>query len=399
MTRRWDGPNLLIGQSGGATAVINASLTGAIIAARESGAFAGVLGMRGGIEGALRGDLIDLGNLPEEKLQVLRRTPSSALQTGRYKLLEEDLGTVLNRLTELGVTAMVFIGGNDSADTTHRLAKHAADRDYPLQVIHVPKTVDNDLVGTDHCPGYGSIARVMANVVRDATFDTLAAPPLYPVKFIEAMGRDAGWVAAAGTLGFSVSEWDLLPLVYLPERKPEDTNQIVEAVAADVAERGWSVVIIPETLRDASGRHLGGETPNWVDQFGHAYFPSAGEALARLTNERLGLRARYEKVGSWARMSISMVSETDLREAWDLGRAAIDALNRGETSVMMALRRRSDGPYRCDIEAIPVDTVANQVRQLPSSFLAPDGKGVTASFASYAYPLLGPNPVPEYARL
>jgi ATP-dependent phosphofructokinase / diphosphate-dependent phosphofructokinase len=393
------GPNLLIGQSGGATAVINASLTGVIAAARESGVFREILGMRGGIEGALRSDLIELGNLPDAKLQALRRTPSAALQTGRYKLQDDDLDPLLDRLAERGITAMIFIGGNDSADTTQRLAAHAAERDYPLQVIHIPKTVDNDLVGTDHCPGYGSLARVMANVVRDATFDTLAAPALYPVKFIETMGRDAGWVAAAGTLGFPVAEWDLLPLVYLPERKPRSAEQIIEAVREDVRERGWSVVIVPETLRDASGRHLGGETPDWTDQFGHAYFPSAGDALARLTREKLGLRARYEKIGSWARMSMSLVSGIDLQEAWDLGQAAVEALQRGETAVMMALRRHPSGPYGCEIVSVGVETMANRVRSLPGSFISSDGKGVSASFTSYAYPLLGPEAVPRYARL
>jgi 6-phosphofructokinase 1 len=391
--------NVLVGQSGGATAVINASLAGVIEAACESRRFDRVLGMRGGIEGALQGHVTDLTDLPRETIDGLRRTPSSALQTGRYKLRDADFEPLLDRLTELDVTGMVFIGGNDSADTTYRLAEFAAEREHPLQVVHVPKTVDNDLIGTDHCPGYGSIAKVMANVVRDATFDTLASPPLYPVKFIEAMGRDAGWVAAAGALGFSVAEWDLLPLVYLPERKPESAEAIVEAVAADVGERGWSVVIIPETLRDASERHLGGETPNWIDQFGHAYYPSAGEALARLTSERLGLRARYEKVGSWARMSISLVSDVDAQEAWELGRAAVQALDEGQTSVMMALRRSPDTTYSCEIEAIPVERVANRVRTLPSTFLAEDGRGATAAFASYAYPLLGPDPVPAYVRL
>ncbi|MEJ7838353.1 MAG: diphosphate--fructose-6-phosphate 1-phosphotransferase, partial [Thermomicrobiales bacterium] len=372
---------------------------GVIEAAVESPEFNRVLGMRGGIEGALRGEIQDLTDLPAARIEGLRRTPSSALQTGRYKLQDSDLEPLLARLTEQNVTAMVFIGGNDSADTTHRLAAFAEAQGHPLRVVHVPKTVDNDLVGTDHCPGFPSLARVMANVVRDATFDTLAAPDLYPVKFIESMGRDAGWVAASGTLGFPVSEWDLLPLVYLPERPPESVDVIVDAVAADVANRGWSVVVIPETLRDRSKRHLGGEIPNWVDQFGHAYFPSAGEALARLTNERLGLRARYEKVGSWARMSMSMISETDLEEAGELGRAAVLALAAGETSVMMALRRRASGPYLCEIESVPVVSVANQVRQLPSTFLTDDGKGVSALFSSYAYPLLGPNPVPAYIRL
>ena len=399
MNQPQSGSRLLIGQSGGATAVINASLTGIITAAQASGAFSGILGMRGGIEGVLRGDFIELDTLKPAKIAALQRTPSAALGTGRYKLRDEDMEPLLQRLAARGITAMIFIGGNDSADTTQRLAGHAKIAGYPLQVIHVPKTVDNDLVGTDHCPGYGSLARVIANVVRDATFDTLAAPALYPVKFIEVMGRDAGWVAASGALGFPVTEWDLLPLVYLPEHPPRDAAAIVRAVQEDVRDRGWSVVIVPETLRDASGRHLGGETPEWTDQFGHAYFASAGEALARLTREHLGLRARYEKVGSWARMSMSLISETDLAEAWEIGQAAVAALLRGESAVMMAFRRHPEGPYGCDIVSVPVEQVANQVRTLPDTFIANDGKGVSALFTSYASPLLGADPVPGYARL
>jgi 6-phosphofructokinase 1 len=170
-------------------------------------------------------------------------------------------------------------------------------------------------------------------------------------------------------------------------------------VQADVRERGWSVVVVPETLRDASGRHLGGETPEWTDQFGHEYFASAGEALTRLTREKLGLRARHEKIGSWARMAMSLISETDLTEAWEIGQAAVATLLRGETAVMMTFRRHPEGPYGCDISTIPVEQVANRVRALPDTFISNDEKGASALFTSYASPLLGADPVPGYARL
>lgn len=389
---------LLVGQSGGATAVINASLVGVIEAARDSGQFGRVLGARHGIEGLLNEQFVSLHDQDPATLQTIRNTPSAALGTGRYKLQPGDLDRALEFMRQHGITAFVYIGGNDSADTAHRLAKRAAETGQALRVAAVPKTIDNDLPETDHCPGYGSIARYLANAVRDATYDSIASPQLHAVKFIEVMGRDAGWVAASGVLGFGADERDLEPLVLLPERPPADGDAVLAAIERNLGTRGWSVVVVPETLRTADGRHLGGDEPDYVDGFGHPYHPSTGAALTRLVTQRLKVRARYDKPGTAARMSISLASVVDLDEAHALGAGAVERIAAGETGIVTILRRTGDDPYACIIDAVPIELIANTVRHLPGEFIAEHGLGVTDAFRRYAIPLLGPLPFPRYGR-
>ena len=391
---------LLVGQSGGATAVINASLVGVVEGARAAG-FGRVLGMRHGIEGLLGEDLVDLSDRPAGDLDAVRRTPSAALGTGRHKLAEGDLERALAAIARHGATALAYIGGNDSADTAHRLHGAARAAGQPLVVAAVPKTIDNDLPETDHCPGYGSIARFLANAVRDATYDSLASPQLYPVKFVEVMGRDAGWVPAAAALGFDPAgpEADLAPLVYLPERPPADADAVLAGVESRVAKLGFAVAVVPETLRDAAGRHLGGEQPEYVDAFGHAYFASPGAALVRLVTQRLGRRARCDRPGTIARMSGALASTVDRDEAYRVGWTAAERLAAGASDLMTTLVRTGDDPYGCEIGEAPLAAVANRVRPLPDAFVAPDGRGVTPAFFAYALPLLGPDPLPEYGRL
>ena len=393
------GGTVLIGQSGGPTAVINASLVGVVDAALENGRFGRILGMKNGIEGLLSERFVDLGAQDRITLDRVRVTPSAALGSGRHKLSDDDVDRALDLLAQYNVRAFVYIGGNDSADTTLRLGRRARERGQALAAVAVPKTIDNDLPETDHCPGYGSIARFLANAVRDATYESLSTPQLYPVKFIEVMGRDAGWVPVAGTLGFGPDERDLLPLVLLPERQPASTDAVLAAIQADVDRRGWTVVLVPETLTSADGKHLGGETPEYTDRFGHRYFPSPGLALTRLVQQELGLRARCDRPGTIARMSIALASPVDLEEAHALGRAAVDVIAAGGSDVMTALRRTSNDPYRCEVTTAPLDAVANRVRPLPDEFIRPDGHGVTDAFRAYALPLLGPDPFPPYGRL
>jgi 6-phosphofructokinase len=389
---------LLVGQSGGATAVINASLAGVIEAAIESTAFGRVLGMCGGIEGLLGEQFIDLSKMPSSTLDLLKRTPSAALGTGRYKLRDNDLNKAIDILQRHNVRAFVYIGGNDSADTSHRLHMKALASGYELAVMAVPKTVDNDLEETDHCPGYGSIARYLANATRDAIYDTIAAPQLYPVKFIEVMGRDAGWVPAACTLGLSGGETDLMPLIYLPERPPQSGEQVLEEIEARVESQGYVVAIVPETLRDAMHQHLGGESPEFVDQFGHPYFASPAAALTKRVTVELGRRARFDRPGTASRMSISLASQVDLGEAYRLGAEAARLAARGESDQMTALRRTNTDAYACEIVNVPLANVANRVRTLPSNFIGQDNRSVTTAFRDYALPLLGPDAFPRYVR-
>lgn len=389
---------LLVGQSGGATAVINASLAGVVDAARASGEFGRVLGLRNGIEGLFQQRFVDLSRQDQATIDRIRRTPSAALGTGRYKLREEDLDRAVIAMRDLGVTAFVYIGGNDSADTAHRLEQHARAIGYDLHVMSVPKTIDNDLPETDYCPGYPSIARFLGNAVRDATYDSIASPQLYPVKFVEVMGRDAGWVTAAGALGFGEDEADLAPLLLLPERAPQSVEDVLGAIEADVKRRGFSIVVLPETMRTATGQHFGGETPEYVDGFGHPYFPSTGAAMTRLVSQELHLRARYDKPGTAARMSIALASEVDLADAGRLGAGAVERIIAGESGFMTALSRTSDEPYVAEIVAVPLEKIANRVRHLDAAFIGEDGMSVTPAFHAYMRPLLGEEPFPAYGR-
>ena len=391
---------LLVGQSGGATAVINATLAGVVESALDTGAFSRVLGMRNGIEGLLRNDLIDLGTQKPATITALRHTPSAALGTTRRKVTDADLDPILARLREHDVRGVVYIGGNDSADTAHRLHQAAKAAGYELSVISAPKTVDNDLPHTDHCPGYPSAARFLANVVRDATYDTLAAPSLYPIKFIEVMGRDAGWLAAATALGFGDTERDLAPLIFFPERAPESAEQALAEVVQQVEERGWCVAIVPETLRDAGERHLSGAEPLYTDPHGHEYYPSPAETLTMLAiRETPYHRARYERPGSAARMSTLLASPVDRQEAYDLGWAAAARAAAGQSDIMVTLDRLSDEPYQCALGVAPLAEIANQARPFPDGFIAPGGRAPSESYRAYALPLLGPDPFPVYARL
>lgn len=390
---------LLVGQSGGATAVINASLAGIVSEANQSRTWNRVLGLSHGVEGLFNHRFIDLTNIDDDLLHRIARTPSAALGTGRFKLKDDDLARAVLTMQTLGVTAFVYIGGNDSADTAHRIGQFARNINYELSVMSVPKTIDNDLPETDFCPGYPSIARYLGNAMRDATYDTIASPQINPVKFMEVMGRDAGWVAAACTAGFSESEQDLLPLLLLPERAPESSDQVLQAIQKDVEKRGFSMVVVPETMRTRSGHHFGGDEPDYIDSFGHPYHSSTGSAMTRLVREKLGMRARYDKPGTSARMSIALASDVDLEMARKLGARAVRAINDGKTGKMTALRRQSDNPLEFEITLVPQTNIANRVRHLDESFIGKDGMSVTPRFHEYLRPLLGEAPFQQYARL
>lgn len=389
--------NLLVGQSGGATAVINASLVGVVEEALGAGEIGEILGMRRGVEGLLREDFVDLRRQPPGTLDLLRRTPAAALGSCRYKLADDDLDRALDILRRRGVGILLYIGGNDSADTAHRLHEHAARRGANLRVLAIPKTIDNDLPHTDHCPGYGSIARFLALATRDAGRDTETMPQVYPVKVIEVMGRNAGWVAAACALARE-EPGDAPQLVYLPERTPDDLDALLAEVARVHREHGSCVLVVPETLRDAAGKPLGGGEGAFVDPFGHPYHPGVGAMLADRITAALGLRARYDKPGTIARMFGAAVSPTDRAEAEEVGREAVRRALRGESDLMVTIERLGDEPYRVAYGAAPLAAIAHAERRLPDEFIGPDGRSVTPAFRRYALPLLG-GPLPAYGRL
>jgi len=391
------GGNLLVAQSGGATAVINASLAGVVRAAQEHGRFDAIIGARHGIDGVLTERFVDLGRQPAEVLDQLLTTPSAVLGTTRRRLTDETAARAVKILARYKIRAVAYIGGNDSADTALRLAAAARDAGYDLRVVSVPKTIDNDLPGTDHCPGYGSIARFLALAARDAVRDTEATAALYPIKFIEVMGRNAGWVAAATALG-QERDGDGPHLIFFPERPPRNLHGLLEEIQRAYERYGQVVAVVPETLKDAQGRPLSGEDLSWTDPFGHRYYPGPGPALTRAVEEHLGLRARFDKPGTIARMFAACASSVDRREAYEVGAAAVRLLVEGASEVMVTLERVSDDPYTATTGVIAATEVANRERRMPDAFIGPDGRSVTDAFRTYALPLID-GPLPPYARL
>jgi 6-phosphofructokinase len=384
--------NLLVFQSGGVTAVINASMVGVVREGMAHDGIGEIIGARSGVRGLLDGDLIDLRRQPAATLDRVRNTPSAALGSTRHKPTDNDIAHALDALQRLNIGYVCPIGGNDSADTAHRLhlAAHAAGLD--IKFVTVPKTIDNDLPHTDHTPGYASVARAVARMARETAYDT-AALPLFPVKLLEVMGRDAGWVAAAAALAQDGPD-DAPHLIYLPERRPTATEMLDE-IAAVVARVGWCVAVVPETLRDPDGTPIGG-MGTYVDPFGHVYAASPVAALAATLERERGLRTRYDKPGTLARM---MPAALDLDEAEACGREAVRRAIAGESDLMVTIERIPDEPYVVRYGVTPLSGVANTVRTLPDDFITPNGRGVTAAFRRYALPLLGPNPFPPFGRL
>jgi 6-phosphofructokinase len=389
---------LVIGQSGGPTAVINRTLAGVIEAAVASGDGVGpILGLRHGIEGLLAGDVVDLRQQPATFLDDLKETPSSALGSCRFRLQDHDLERALDALRRLDARQFVYIGGNDSADTTYRLAGAARAARYDLACVGAPKTVDNDLVETDHCPGFGSAARFLALAAMEASRDTEAMRRTDPVKIIEVAGRHAGWLAAAAALGRRQPD-EGPHLVYVAEH-PVSADAILGDVSAAYEQFGHVVMVLSENQPDPSGAVLGsGGQPRHVDAFGHAYYDSPAEFLVREIRERLELRARWEKYGTLQRMSVATRSRTDADEALAIGREATRLAVRGESGVMVTVRRESDDPYAWSLGTAPLDRIANAQRLLPPEFISEPRDGPTEAFRRYALPLLG-DPLPRHARL
>jgi 6-phosphofructokinase len=388
--------SLLIGQSGGATAVINASLAGAVQEALRSDQLDGIYGALHGIEGVLERQIIDLRRENHETWSQVLATPSAALGSCRYKLKPEDPARALDMLRALDVRYFLYIGGNDSADTAHRIALAAREADYDLRVIGIPKTIDNDLPITDHCPGYGSAARFIALATIDSALCTEAIPRHYPVKIIEVMGRDAGWLAAASALGKEQPE-DAPHLIYVPER-PFSRERFLAAVREVYQAIGYVVVVVAETIRDEQGQPLGAAGAQGADAFAHPLLSGTAQTLVELVKRELGLRARFDKPGDLQRMSSVAVSGVDRSEAYLVGRVAVSYALRGASDQMVTLIRQPGPRYACETGLAGLEAIANAQRLLPDNFLDASGTGVTQAFYDYALPLIG-EPLPQHVRL
>jgi len=388
---------LIVGQSGGCTHVINASLQGVATEALRRSAVADVWGMRHGIEGLLRGDLVDLGRESRDTLRRVGRCPAAALGSCRKKMTERELSDVMAFLLDNDVRYFIYIGGNDSADTSHRIARTAARRGADIRVMAVPKTIDNDLPMTDHCPGYGSAARFLASVTADTGMETEAMRTVEPVKIIEVKGRNSGWLAASAALA-KRADRDAPHIVWPPE-VPFRETRFLRLVRRWLERIGYCVAVVTETVRDARGRPAGAKDGRLeMDAFGHPQTADAAERLCALVERKIGARARWDKPGSIQRMSSAHFSEVDLREARQCGREAVRCALRGATDRMVVLRRRRGRAFRVDCDTAPLARIANRERHLPAAFFDPVQMLPTPAFRRYALPLVGPG-LPDHPRL
>jgi 6-phosphofructokinase len=388
--------NLIIGQSGGATAVINASLVGAVEAALAEERIDGIYGMLHGIEGLLKEEFTDLRRQPSSVWSRLLHTPSAALGTCRYKLKDDDPERVISILRRYDIRYLLYIGGNDSADTAHRLALAAQQMNYDLRAISVPKTIDNDLPFTDHCPGYGSAARFIASATMDSALNTISIPWHYPVKIIETMGRDAGWLAASSALG-KRDESDPPHIILVPEQR-FNADRFLKQVEEVYRQLGYAIIVAAETIHDEQGQALGASGQVGTDAFHHPLLSGAAQYLVELVTERLKLRARFDKPGDLQRMASFSISHTDKEEAYQVGKMGVHALLGGESDKMVTLVRHSEPAYHCTTGLVELAQIANVQRLLPDEYLDESKTMVTQAFYDYALPLIG-DPLPDHVRL
>ncbi|OQA52277.1 MAG: Pyrophosphate--fructose 6-phosphate 1-phosphotransferase [Candidatus Omnitrophica bacterium ADurb.Bin292] len=389
--------NALIAQSGGCTAVINQSLVGAAMASRASNAIPKVFGSRNGIEGILKDSLVNLSASDVELLRKIAKTPSAALGSSRYKLLPEDGKKIVHHLKKHDIRYLFLIGGNDTANTSLQIAKAARLGDYTLRVVHVPKTIDNDLVETDHCPGYGSVARFAAITTQEAALDTRAMKNVDPIKIIELMGRNSGWIVAASAL-LKKSPADAPHILLIPEI-PFDETAFLKRTEATLQSVGYCIIVISETIRDHAGnrigRKLGGVTK---DPFGHPYVEGASPRLASILEKNLRVRARFDKPGTIQRMSMPYISPVDQKEAYNAGARAVQWALGGMSEVMVGFFRKPGKKYALEYRPVPLAKIPNQERYLPAEFFDAKHSMIKPAFFDYALPLIGAK-LPEFPVL
>jgi 6-phosphofructokinase 1 len=401
--------NAFYAQSGGVTAVINASAAGVIETARANRSRIGkVYAGRNGIIGALTEDLIDTGRESARAIQALMHTPGGAFGSCRYKLkgLEQSRAQY-ERLIEVfrahDVGFFFYNGGNDSADTCLKVSQIAEALGYPLCAVHVPKTVDNDLAVTDNCPGFGSVAKYVATSMREAAFDVASmASTSTRVFVLEVMGRHAGWITAA--VGLADDAATPIPLVLLFPEVPFDEAKFLARVDANVKKFGYCCVGVSEGLKNAEGKLMaeaGGK-----DAFGHAQLGGVGPLIADVVKRGLNQKFHWAVADYLQRSARHIASATDLAQSYAVGKAAVKMAIAGRNAVMPAITRVSDKPYRWKITEAPLSKVANVEKMLPRDFIGDDGYGITDKARNYLLPLIkGESPppykdgLPQYVRL
>ena len=393
--------NAFYAQSGGVTSVINATACGVIETARShSDRIANVYAGRNGIIGALTEDLIDTGKESDEAIAALRHTPSGAFGSCRYKLksLEENRAEY-ERLIEVfkahDIGYFFYNGGGDSADTCHKISQLSEKMGFPIQAIHIPKTVDNDLPVTDNCPGFGSVAKYIAISTREASYDVLSmAKTSTKVFVIEVMGRHAGWIAAAG--GLAADEKNDIPVVILFPEVEFNQERFLARVKENVENYGYCTVVVSEGAKWADGKFLAEQDTR--DSFGHAQLGGAAPVVANMVKDAHGYKYHWAVADYLQRSARHIASKTDVEQAYALGKAAVEMALAGDNAIMPTIVRLSDDPYAWEIGKADLADVANVEKMMPAEYISEDGFGITDACRRYLTPLIEGEDYPPYER-
>lgn len=402
----------VVAQSGGPTAVINASACGVIQTCKaHDNVFTGVYGGLNGILGVLREELYDIGKEDPTEIDRLKRTPSSALGSCRHKLKDlesnrEDYERILEVFRAHDIRYFFYIGGNDSMDTAAKLGRLAEQEDYEMVAVGVPKTIDNDLAFTDHCPGYGSVAKFTAASVMEAGRDTEALYTHDTTTVHEVMGRNAGWIAAAAGLARRCDE-DAPHIILLPE-VPFEKPRFVDQVRDCLGKYNRCFVACGEGVKTPDGQYLGEAGGQFAkDAFGHTQLGGAAHAVRAIIEQDVGVKCRTNSAGTAQRNAMHFASKTDVEEAYRVGKAAVEAALEGVSGRMVTLERTGSGAYACTTGLIELDKVANGEKPVPPDFIDAEAASVTEAFRAYATPLIrgeadieiGDDGLPVFARL
>ena len=397
------GINAIVGQSGGPTCVINSSLAGVFSACRRHGVQK-VFGMRHGVQGLLKDEVIDLTEALDApgKLSLLRHTPASYLGSCRYKLpesgqMEAVYQAIFDALRRYDIGYFFYIGGNDSMDTILKLSDYAAKIGSDIRFVGVPKTIDNDLTHTDHTPGYGSAAKYSGTTIKELVRDSTIYD-LKSVTVVEIMGRNAGWLTAAAALAED-EDCEGAAMICLPE-VPFDPEHFIARVDALQQQTPSLVVAVSEGVRTAEGRYVCelAHNPVNVDAFGHTYLGGTAHYLSGLIAARLHSKTRAVELSTLQRCAAHVASETDVSESFDVGVFAVDAAFEGKTGVMAALKRVSDEPYVCGFELHDIHDIANLEKTIPLDWIDAERYRLHEPFLVYARPLIAQEVKPEYQK-
>ncbi len=392
------GKNLLIAQSGGPTSVINASLAGAIKAALNHPGIDKVYGALHGLEGVLKNRIIDVRSAfpDDESFECLKRTPSMALGSCRFKLAkepDENYELIAKKLRELEVGYFLYNGGNDSMDTVDKLAAYFEASGMDVKCVGIPKTIDNDLVETDHTPGFGSAARFVAHSLREIYCDA-SVYDRNSVTIVEIMGRNAGWLTAASVLARN-EMFNAPHLVYLPE-VPFDREQFIERIKELSQNQKVIVIAVSEGIKFASGEYVNVAPKSEHDSFGHAALSGSGRYLEEIIRKEFGFKTRNIEFSLLQRSAAHLSSDVDVEEAFTCGAKAVEYATAGMNRVMVSMQRISQDPYQIEYVPMDVSKIANREKPVPAEWISPDGTDLTQAFVDYAKPLIGTQPLPEF---